>query len=98
MSLLCSHQVFRFSLFLLAAEVPVSPLVDSEGLHISYGPFVLWPRVADGKWHTDEEGAPFSSKLFQSICTQVWQKPDCDLTAEQVTWTCLVVRFPRKPP
>ena len=37
-------------------------------------------------------GVPFSTDLFEQICRQVWKKDDCSLTAEQLVWTCLVVR------
>jgi hypothetical protein len=43
---------------------------------------------ADGKWHTDENGVPFSSDTFVSICLNVWKEPECRLTAEQLVWTC----------
>jgi hypothetical protein len=46
---------------------------------------------ADGKWHTDENGVPFSSDTFVSICLNVWKEPECRLTAEQLVWTCMIV-------
>ena len=54
---------------------------------------ILTPRrmlFADGMWHMDD-GVPFSSDLFVTICRQVWRKEDCSLTSEQLVWTCLVV-------
>ena len=49
--------------------------------------------LADGQWHTHGVGVPFSSDLFEQICKQVWKKDDCKITAEQLVWTCLVVRY-----
>jgi hypothetical protein len=46
---------------------------------------------ADGKWHTDENGVPFSSDTFVAICHTVWREPECRLTAEQLVWTCQIV-------
>jgi hypothetical protein len=31
---------------------------------------------ADGKWHADENGVPFSLDTFVSICLNVWKEPE----------------------
>jgi hypothetical protein len=40
---------------------------------------------ADGKWHTDENGVPFSSDTFVAICHTVWREPECRLTASSLS-------------
>lgn len=48
--------------------------------------------LADGKWHEDADGVPFSSKMLCSVVKSVWKEPSLAITAYQLVWTCLVVR------
>lgn len=48
--------------------------------------------LADGKWHEDADGVPFSSRVICLIAKRVWCEPDMKLTAFQLVWTIMVVR------
>ena len=47
--------------------------------------------VADGKWHSDSSGNPFSSETFKVIVNNVWRTEGCLITAKQLVWTYVVV-------
>jgi hypothetical protein len=50
---------------------------------------------ADGAWHTDDDGNPYSSDTFVSIANAVWRTEDCVITAKQLVRTDLVVSLKR---
>lgn len=58
----------------------------------SFGTQSVLLILADGKWHEDADGVPFSSKILCSIVKSVWAEPSLAITAYQLVWTCLVVR------
>jgi hypothetical protein len=46
---------------------------------------------ADGAWHTDDDGNPYSSDTFVSIANAVWRTEDCVITTKQLVWTDFVM-------
>jgi hypothetical protein len=50
---------------------------------------------ADGAWHTDDDGNPYSSDTFVSIANAVWRTEECVITTKQLVWTDLVVSLNR---